>query len=176
MKSIKYITLGALTVLGIFCAILYSSCSKDECGAVTCLNKGECKGGVCKCTKGIFGANCEIIYRDRYKGTYKGLPPNEPYSDTTNLLIFNPTADTTNYNTMDVIWVDTHGTAKLILPIELQEHFSGGSTFAVIPLTIGSVTFTGNGTVNGNMASMQIMQKDTSGATGFWTFNNYLKQ
>jgi hypothetical protein len=173
MKSIKYITLGAIVTLSIFSAVIYSSCSKDECGAVTCLNKTTCQNGICICTKGLYGASCETAYRDIYAGDYKGKPPDDPASDTTNILRFVPTADTTNFNSMDVVWIDTSGAAQLVLPIELNNHSTSGSVFNVVPVTYGILTYTGSGTVTGYMASMSVRQEDTSGNVVFRNFYSY---
>jgi hypothetical protein len=176
MKSIKFITLGAILTLGVFFAVIYTSCSKDQCGDITCLNKGTCMGGICKCATGIFGANCESIYRKTYSGAYVGLPPDDPASDTTNILVFVPSEDTTNYNTMDVIWIDTSGASKVILPIELKNNSSAGSNFSISPVTYGYLTYTGTGSVNSTIANMQIREADTNGVvTHTWNFNNYIK-
>src|SRR5438045_3834136 len=105
MKSIKNIALSAFLTLSIFCTVCYSSCSKNEAGAVTCMNKGTNGGGVCTCFLGTGGGNCETIYRNLYAHTYKGNPPlNAPHSDSNNTLVFTPDADTANFTTMHVLW------------------------------------------------------------------------
>lgn len=177
MRPIKQIALAAIVTLGTFSALVYSSCSKDECGAVTCLNHGTCMGGICKCPSGADGANCEIVYRKRYAGIFKGVPPDDPTSDTTNTLIFTSNDDdTTNYNTMDVTWVDTTANSVVTLPIELSSHSTGGSNFSVTPTTLNSVSYTGTGFLNNGMVSFQMKRRYANGSYNVVNFNNYIKQ
>ena len=175
MKPIKQIALGVLLTLSIFSAVIYSSCSKNECGAVTCLNKGVCVGGICKCTTGIYGANCELIYSKKYEGIYKGLPPDDASSDTTNTLIFSTTSDTTNYNLMDVLWIDTTGNVVVNLSIELTNNSSAGSNFNVSPVKVDNYTYTGVGSVDGTTASLRLTKTDTLGGSTNLYFNSYIR-
>lgn len=66
MKSIKYIALSAFLTLSAFCAVLYSSCTKDECKDVACQNGGVCTGGNCTCTAGYEGTRCEKEVRAKF--------------------------------------------------------------------------------------------------------------
>jgi len=175
MKPIKQIALGVFLTLSIFSAVIYSSCSKNECGAVTCLNKGVCVGGICKCTTGIYGTNCELIYSKKYEGIYKGLPPDDASSDTTNTLIFGTTSDTTNYNLMDVLWIDTTGNVVVNLSVELNNISSAGANFNISPFTKDYYTYTGMGSVNGNTASMRLTKTDTTGVSTSLFFNSYIR-
>lgn len=68
----KYVALSAFLTLSAFCAVLYSSCSKDECKGVTCLNGGTCSGGNCTCPVGYEGTTCDTKSRDKFLGTYVG--------------------------------------------------------------------------------------------------------
>jgi hypothetical protein len=77
---------------------------------------------------------------------------------------------------MDVIWIDTSGASKVILPIELKNNSSAGSNFSISPVTYGYLTYTGTGSVNSTIANMQIREADTNGVvTHTWNFNNYIK-
>jgi hypothetical protein len=176
MRPLKHIALAAFVTLSTFSVLLYSSCVKNECGAVTCLNDGECTGGICKCVTGTDGANCEVVYRKTYAGVYKGVPPDDPNSDTTNSLIFSASDDTTNYNLMDVTWVDTAARTVVTLPIELSNNTSGGSNFTITPTTITSVYYTGNGVINRNTVSLQLKRRYSNGAVDAVVFNNYIRQ
>lgn len=176
MKLIKYIALSAFVTLGVFFTVIYSSCTKNECGAVLCQNDGTCMGGICKCVRGTDGVNCQNVYRKNYAGVYVGIPPDDPISDTTNMLIMIQTDDTTNYNLMEVIWVDTSGTTRLQLPLELHHNAPGGSNFDITPTVKGITTYTGGGSINGKQVSMNIRQEDTSGAVKMTYFNNYIRQ
>lgn len=66
MKSIKRIALSAFLTVSAFCAVLYTSCSKDECKDVVCQNGGVCSGGTCTCVTGYEGANCETAVRAKF--------------------------------------------------------------------------------------------------------------
>lgn len=177
MRPINQIALAAIVTLGTFSALVYSSCSKDECGAVTCLNHGTCLGGICKCPSGADGANCEIVYRKMYAGVFKGVPPDDPTSDTTNSLIFTSNDDdTANYNTMDVTWVDTAANTVVTMPLELSSNFRGGSNFAITPTTQNSILYTGNGFLNNGTVTMQLKRRYTNGSYDVVNFSNYIKQ
>lgn len=178
MKLIKHIAFSAFLTLSIFCAVVYSSCSKNECGGITCLNDGTCSGGICKCVTGTDGVNCQNIYRNNYALTYKGIPPDDPTSDTTNTLIFLPdTEDTTNYNTMRVIWVDTAGLTVVTLPVELINNTPSGSNFTIPENTSNGIKYTGNGNISTSAVSMTVRLEYTSGGAVINRyFNNYIKQ
>lgn len=66
MRKLKQIALGAFLTVSAFCAVLYSSCTKDPCKDVTCQNGGTCNDGKCTCTTGFEGTNCEIKSRDKF--------------------------------------------------------------------------------------------------------------
>ncbi len=101
MKSFRLVALSALLTVASFCAIVYSSCTKDACKGVTCLNGGTCSGGTCTCPTGFIGTNCQTL---AFIGTWKGndvCSVGGPYNninisiapsstDTTRVLITNP--------------------------------------------------------------------------------------
>jgi hypothetical protein len=100
MKSIKYIALSAFVTISAFCAVLYTSCTKDACKGVTCQHGGTCSGGNCTCPVGYEGANCQTL---AILGTWGGTDAcssGGPYTVTlkvdpsssvaTNVLITNP--------------------------------------------------------------------------------------
>ena len=60
MKKTRLILLTALLTLGAFATIIYSSCKKDPCSGVNCLNGGSCSGGTCSCPSGYSGVNCQL--------------------------------------------------------------------------------------------------------------------
>lgn len=72
MKSIRRIALSVLLTVGAFTAVMYTSCSKDECKDVTCQNGGTCSGGTCTCPTGYEGTNCQTLTRDKFVGSYTG--------------------------------------------------------------------------------------------------------
>ncbi len=72
MKSIKQIALSTFLTVSAFSAVLYTSCSKDECKDVVCQNGGTCNAGACVCLTGYEGTNCETKSRDKFVGVYTG--------------------------------------------------------------------------------------------------------
>ncbi len=58
MKSFRLFALSALITIGSVGTVVYTSCTKDECKDVTCLNGGTCSGGTCTCPTGYTGSNC----------------------------------------------------------------------------------------------------------------------
>jgi hypothetical protein len=184
MKPIKPILLSIILTLGVFFVVMYSSCSKDECGAITCLNKGKCQQGICMCPmkngepSGATGANCETVYRVLYSGKYKGKYPynTDTLTDSNHILTFFPTDDTDDLNSMEVIWQDTSLSQVARLPVKLYNHSSAGSSFIVQETIIDTIVYTGNGTINANMATMRLIEHYPGGATQALNFNNYLRQ
>jgi hypothetical protein len=72
MKHFRYIVLAAIATLGVFSAVLYSSCNKNKCQGVVCQHLGSCDGGTCFCLTGYEGAHCEKLMRDKFLFTYSG--------------------------------------------------------------------------------------------------------
>ncbi len=66
MKSIRNIAFSALMTFGVFSAVTYTSCNKDECKDVVCQNGGTCTDGTCDCPTGYEGNNCETL-KDKCK-------------------------------------------------------------------------------------------------------------
>ncbi|MES2701319.1 MAG: hypothetical protein V4649_01715 [Bacteroidota bacterium] len=172
----KHIVLSIVATLGIFCAVLYTSCSKDACKGTTCFNKGTCVGGLCQCVTGIEGTNCEVVYRKRYANTYRGNTPNNVgHAKFNNTLTFQEGTDTTDFNKMTLVWFDTSGYA-VTMPITLRDHSAAGSNFTVTETTYGNKKYIGNGTVNANTASLHLTETDVSGGVVYLTFSDFYKQ
>lgn len=140
MKSMKYIALSAFLTLSAFCAVLYSSCTKDECKDVTCQNGGTCSGGTCTCVVGYEGTRCETKSRDKFIGTYVGSEictiGTDNYSVTISANSDNVKLTYSNlYNNTPSI------TATCTMTATNTFSFSG---------TQSTITFTGTGTLTGN--------------------------
>lgn len=72
MKALRSIIITAILSIGVFFAISYTSCNKDRCNDVACLNAGVCDGGNCTCVAGFEGSRCEISSRDKFINTFNG--------------------------------------------------------------------------------------------------------
>ena len=169
MKIIKPVIITFILSLGIFCGVLYTSCSKDGCKGVNCLNGCSCSGGQCggaKLGQGIGGVNCEIIYRNLYAYTYKGVVNFNGNRDSLttidsnfnyHLLVFSPnTNDTMSFETMTVAWEDSTQKLLVTLPITLTQNAASGSDFTVPGVAADTFTYVGYGNVSPISASMYL--------------------
>lgn len=70
---VRSILLTVAVITALISVVSYtSSCKKDACENVICLNLGACDGGKCVCPIGFEGARCEILSRDKFIKTYNG--------------------------------------------------------------------------------------------------------
>ena len=95
----KLVALSALLTVSAFCAVIYTSCKKDDCKDVVCNHGGTCSGGSCICPTGYEGTSCETR---SFLGSWSGSDAcsvGGPYtitltlansSDSTQILITNP--------------------------------------------------------------------------------------
>ncbi len=65
MKNLKQLFFGAAIALTSLTVVI-TSCTKDECEDVVCLNNGTCDSGVCLCPTGYQGTTCENQSIDKY--------------------------------------------------------------------------------------------------------------
>lgn len=72
MKVWKITFITVVAFFGIGSAVLYSSCERDACLDLHCLNGGACAEGYCRCKTGYEGAECEINAADKFLGLYIG--------------------------------------------------------------------------------------------------------
>jgi hypothetical protein len=173
MKLFKQIALSAFLTLSAFCAILYSSCSKDGCKGVTCLNGGTCGGGICSCPTGLGGNNCQTVYRLLYANTYEGIATYDIIrADTNNTMVFTAGLDS-NYTEMKLVWNDT--TSHITMPIVLSDNSANGSVFTITATTVDTITYTGSGTVNAIVASLTLVGNHPTGPPIIVTLNNFTK-
>ena len=178
MKMMKHIALGAMVTLSAFCTVLYSSCAKEGCSGVTCLNKAQCGGGICSCITGTGGTNCEIVYRKLYANTYTGDPSgNGPlHSDSVNTLIFQETGDTTDFSTMTVSWYDTGVLVKDNIALKLSNNSASGSSFT-IDYVDGRVQYKGGGSISSTVVTMELNIVDTLAARNeHYFFSGFYKR
>lgn len=174
MKHFKFVMLSALITLSAFCAVWYSSCTKDNCKGVTCLNHGNCSGGSCVCPTGAGGTNCEIVFRTLYTNIYTGtVTSNFGYTRTGNTLTFSTDNDTV-FTNMRVIWNDNGRTVSM--PIVLSNTSNTGSSFMVTATTVDTNTYTGNGTISATSASMTLTESHPHSPSYTFMMNNFTRQ
>ena|GEM_PF-737291 len=184
MKSIKQIAASVLLTLSVFVAVLYVSCSKDACKGVTCINGGTCNGGSCNCKDdGIGGANCELIYREIYSGTYKGMVNASGKLDSlhtidsnanNNTLVFRAGTDTAHYDNMNLSWNDSTGRLILDMPIVLKNNSSTGSDFTVPSVNSDTFTYIGYGNVSRVGATLNLTRTHAHGSSVMvFSFTNF---
>ena len=197
MRLIKQVALGSFLVLCAYCAIIYTSCTKDACKTVNCLNGGSCNGGACTCDTGIGGTNCQTVYRELYGGpggggqtylgsaiiTYTSLDTAQidsgyaNHTDGNNTLIFSYGSDST-YSKMHLKWTDG-STTMLSATIMLTNNTPAGSTFSVTPTAGGpggAYTISGGGTVSTISASANLVavSTNTTVPTMYITLSNFI--
>ena len=171
MRSVKHIALGAFLTLGVFFAVLYTSCSKDACKQTTCENNGSCTGGTCYCKPGIGGGGCETIYRTLYGSlsgyVYTGVATinnhttdstNISHTDANNQLILKYGLDSV-YTRMQLTWIDSNKTMINQQNITLSNFSANGSDFVLAEKVSFDTSFlySGSGSVNGNTISLTLV-------------------
>ncbi len=177
MKSIKHILLATFVTLGVFSAVLYTSCSKDACKDVTCNNGGTCSGGNCTCVTGYFGTSCDSVYRNGYVGTYKGngydnATPQGTYTGWS--FVF--TAPGSSVTAMNLVIEDNTTAPVVSLPITLTT-LGSNSVFTVSSTVANGKTYTGTGNVSNSIASITLTETDnTTSAIVIYTFTNMARQ
>jgi hypothetical protein len=180
MKSIKHIALTVVLTVSAFCAVLYTSCSKDACKGVTCQNGGTCSGGNCTCPVGTSTTdNCTTIYRSSYNNTYAGTGTDNTGGTYTNFrMVFSTPSSSTDFVTMNLTIEDaTGGSAGVpVLTVVLSNFTASGSAFTVTSTTSASgLTYTGTGSISATSATLTL-QEAGSGSTTTYSFSNFAKQ
>lgn len=143
MKSIKNIALGTILTFSAFGAVLYTSCSKDECKDVVCQNGGTCSEGNCTCPTGYEGTNCETKSRDKFVGTYTGTEICSAGTDAyTITLAANSDAIKLTYTNL----YNDNLTAVCTMAATDSFTFAGAQ---------GAATFSGSGRLSGNILTVR---------------------
>ncbi len=181
MKLFKYISLCVAAAAGVFCTMLHtSSCTKNTCGIrhrLTQILRRHRQLSQTDVTD-----NCQTIFRQQYANTYLG---NAVYSssvldstfvshiDTNSTLIFSVGNDTM-YTKMQVAWNRSSG-RTVNFTITLANSSSAGSTFTTSSVTIDTFTYSGSGTVNSNVASMNIQEAHPNSHSVTISLNNFVR-
>ncbi len=178
MKSIKHIVFAAFVTLGVFSAVVYTSCTKDACKGVTCDNGGTCSGGNCTCVTGYYGTSCDSVYRNDYVGTYKGngvdngTPPN---TYTGFYMVFSNVGSTVT--NMQLVIQDNTTAPVVSMPITLTTLGASSSVFTITSTVANGSTYTGTGTVSNSIASVTLTEtNNTTSLVTTYTFTNMARQ
>lgn len=151
MKKVRLMTTAALVAIAGFTTISLTSCTKDEV----------------VCAVGLEGKNCDQEVREDYYNTYRGDGV-DSWGDTY-----------TNW----AMTFSTRGTDPTAMKFELMDESNGvvvradanlktNTTFKIDETTMNTgATYTGNGTINKNSASITLKEV-YSGETTTYTFNN----
>jgi len=142
MKSIKNIALSAMLTFGAFAAVTYTACTKDDCKDVVCNNGGTCNGGSCTCPTGYEGANCEILSREKFVGTYVGTEICDQGTDNYSVTI------SSNSNNIMVTVTNIYNQGFTGIGT-----MTGANSFSFNG-SAGSTTYSGTGTLNGTQLTL----------------------
>ncbi|HQW46666.1 MAG: calcium-binding EGF-like domain-containing protein [Bacteroidetes bacterium] len=151
MKNISFFT--GLVILFVFGATTYfSSCVHDACVArnVTCENNGTCRDGDCICPSGYEGDSCQFRVNEKFDGFYKCIRTGfindtipDDNDDTLHIKANNDKFGITFFSVRDSIINVYKGTVN--------------DNFITVPeQTIGNVTLSGSGSLNGKVVTITI--------------------
>lgn len=60
-----------ITIICLFSLSFFSGCIRSNCENTACLNEGVCVQGNCACLAGYEGADCSILWSDKYQGGWQ---------------------------------------------------------------------------------------------------------
>ncbi len=138
-------TLRALGLtLALFGALTLTSCKKDPCKNVTCMNGGTCQDGNCRCSLPWEGSKCEVDARDKFVGSWRGTincnPGSGPQED-----VFAITKSSSVAN-------------RIIFGDGVYGELTSSSSFNIPNQTVNvdgtAVTVSGSGNLNGNQLTV----------------------
>ena len=166
MKPFSVVLLTAVFTISIMLGV-YTSCTKDACKGLTCLNTGACSGGVCQCPTGVGGNNCEVVYRNNYVNTYEGNAVADTlFADSVanvkvavaynNSKLSFDTSGTTSLVNMNMSLQDSLGFLNMTFSITLGNLSTNGSTFSIEPVEINGFHYSGNGTISATLATLSL--------------------
>jgi hypothetical protein len=147
MKKFNVLVITSFITISLF-AIVLTSCSKlgltkDKCKDVTCSYSGTCDEGVCTCTAGFEGSNCETKMSTKFIGAFIGGETCTP-SSTLNYNIIITEFSANNIKFQNLFGESVSG---------VYAEVSGTTfTFPLQQLWISGVNYTlsGSGSISGN--------------------------
>lgn len=173
MKSIRNITLSALLTIGAFTMVTFTACNPDPCKDVVCNNGGTCILGTCDCTVGYSGTSCDTEVRESYFFTYKGNGTDSDGDTYTNWgLKFERRSDDAKNMVLTVL--DSDNAPVVALNVMLLTN----NTYEIEQKVDGTTTYTGNGSIDTDDASLSLAINDSGigGSSYTVNFTNMLKQ
>jgi hypothetical protein len=154
MKKARLILSASMLSFAALSAVTFSSCSKDE----------E------ECLVGYAGSDCKTEVRQSYFNTYRGNGSDSDGDTYTNWAL-KFSAQGTDVTKMRMNLLDETDASVLALVVTLQTN----TTFSVDSYTTSDgYTYTGNGSINENTASLTLREA-TTGSTLTYTFTNMNK-
>ena len=170
-KQFLQFALVAMTAV----TVLFSACKTDPCKDIKCQNSGTCDSGVCLCTDGYEGTNCETLSRGRF-------------------LVSGSTATWTALNGADGCYTpgytSTIAASSAAVNIVNVSNFAGYGTGANVQLKVKGKTFTNvasvtagatvlsdiSGTINDAGTSITVSYKANDGTTPLSCSATWTKQ
>lgn len=146
--------LSFLTMIAVATVLFFNSCEQDPCKDVICVN-GTCVSGICDCDAGYEGSDCGTESRAQFIGTYS----------VSGTVACEVTPDGTITNAVLSITNSASDVTKIVINFAGQLTIIGtvtGSSVTIESQTVGSFTYTGNGTVSGNNITMTLNEFDPS--------------
>ena len=185
--KLKFLTAVFACVFALGSVVYISSCKKDTCKDVQCLNNGVCDEGTCDCVNGFTGDRCQIAPPDPcedvvcqnggtcidgtcecatgYEGTNCETEVRSKFIGTY-LVNGSVNCPVTGNGTVSGMTLTVQSSASGIAKVLLQ--FGGvsltatvsGSTLTIDPATLNGYTYTGNGSLTSNVISLSINEAD----------------
>jgi len=151
MKNFKLLSLAVAFTFGI---AALNSCTEDKCKDVTCSNGGVCMDGTCDCADGYEGTTCQTEQRAKFLGNYSVSAGTVSCDSTGNDIINQgaPVSISTSSSSISKVSIVFAG-------ISLTGTVNG-SNITVDQATLNNFTYSGTGSINGNILTMSINEQD----------------
>ena len=125
MKFWKHTFVAVAAFLAVGTTVLYTSCEKDGCLELKCLNGGACTDGFCRCPTGYEGPTCGERVVDKFLGRYIG--DTRCVQDTTEFPHFIDTVD---------IYLRDSATLAIVQRSQVQDTFYGTTVTTDVDLGV----------------------------------------
>ncbi len=149
MRRTSIILTTVMAFLLLASGIVFNACNSDPCKSLICKNNGICRDGRCKCASGYEGPNCASKMYEKFIGTWDGsYRCNGSLPD----IITNIIAPGDKPNEIQLYDIFDQGvTIKGVIDID---------KLTIDAQTIGDVTYSGNGFIEGKYITIYFTKKD----------------